>query len=181
VCGPKSARTVVATDRLRVFRRGADDVVCSRYSHRRWKLYRRPPCDGGSEGCDGRTLLAVAGRWVVQVSQHDGGGSGSSGRVNLRAAGARKSAMTYGFDNGRSSVIAAALDRRGAVAWTEGPFPYAVAGSTYTIRRGGGCPPSVVQVADTIDPDSLRLAAGAIRWTQGDEDPSAPSCPIDGR
>src|SRR4051812_25860391 len=135
VCGPKSARTVVATDRLRVFRRGADDVVCSRYSHRRWKLYRRPPCDGGSEGCDGRTLLAVAGRWVVQVSQHDGGGSGSSGRVNLRAAGARKSAMTHGVDNGRARAIAPAPDRPGAGAWPEGPVPSAVAGPPGTSTR----------------------------------------------
>ena len=182
VCGPKAARTVVATDRLRIFRRGKDDIVCSRYSSRRWRLYRRPPARcGGSRGCDGRMLLAVAGRWVVQVRQHDGRGSGDRGRLSLRAAGARRAAMTYGFDNAGTSVIAAALDRRGAVAWLEGPFPYAVAGSTYTIKRGGSCPPTTVAAAQTIDPDSLRLASGAVRWTDGDEEPSAPSCPIDGR
>jgi hypothetical protein len=161
---------VVATDRLRIFRRGGDDVVCSRYSRRRWTLYPH------------HARLAVAGRWVVQVRQHDGAaGSGDDGRLSLRAAGARKAAMTYSFDNVRISIIGAAIDRHGAVAWSEGPFPYAVGGSTYTIKRGGGCRPTTVEEAQTINPNSLRLASGLVRWTEGDEERSAPTCPIDGR
>ena len=32
----------------------------------------------------------------------------------------------------------------------------------------------------TIDSDSLRLFSGAVRWTQAEEERSAPSCPVDG-
>ena len=110
----EAARTVVATDRLRDFR-GCRLRVCSRHSRRRWTLHPR----------SGRTLLAVAGRWVVEGWQRSGG----RGRLRLRAAGARRAARTYVVENPDTDILSAAVDRHGAVAWLEGPFPYAVAGS----------------------------------------------------
>lgn len=178
VCGPKAARTVVATERLRIFRRDTDEVVCSRYSRRRWSLDPRPDqdqCDYSSQGCDGRTHLAVAGRWVLQVTQHLGGGSGSDGTLTLRAAGARIARTTYAFEAWRTSIVTARLDSRGAVAWIErpdGPDPFRVI-------RGGHCDPETLDHGQNIDARSLRIVGGVIRWNNGSDQKSAPACPVD--
>lgn len=180
VCGPKAARTVVATYRLRVFRREGADVVCSRYSRRVWSLDARPDqdqCDFSSQGCHGRTHLAVAGRWVAQVTQHLGGGSGSDGSLSLRAAGARKARMTYSFEAFRTEIVTARVNRFGAVAWIEqpdGPAPLRV-------RSGGSCEPLTLDQGENVVPESLRIAGGSIRWVNGSDERSAPTCPIDTR
>jgi hypothetical protein len=182
ICGPKSAKTVKKTDRLRVFRSGEDQVVCSRYSRRTWKLNPppfQPECDNSSQGCYGRTGLVVAGRWVAQVMQHVGGGAGSNGYVILRAAGTSRAAASYSVESA-SYIMDTQLDRRGSVAWIEGrasaePFDW-----TYRVRRAGGCDPTTLDEGKEIVRNSLRIRASAIEWQNATDARSAPACPRNG-
>ena len=36
-CGPKAAKTVIQNERMRIYRERGEEVVCSRYSPRRWE------------------------------------------------------------------------------------------------------------------------------------------------
>jgi hypothetical protein len=184
VCGPKAARTVISTERLRIFRQRLDEIVCSRYSRRAWTLAPQADqeqCDYSSQGCEGRTHLAAAGRWVAQISQHLGGGSGSLGQLSLRAAGARRPARTYWLEEIGDAFATVRVDRHGAVAWVERSEATKVRGPIYRVRQSGICDPMTLDEGAVIDKDSLSIDAGQIRWSNGSESRTAPSCPIDSR
>ncbi len=178
ICGPKAAKTVARTERLRVYavraRYGVIEYVCSRYSKRRWELtgthYDDEDDCFSSQGCTARTQLLVAGRWVLEVIRHDG--NHSYAWIHLRAAGARRYAATTTVDR----VDHAVLRRDGGVAWIESYFrPERSPGRV--VARFGGCGERLLDEGDDIDPASLRLGGDGVTWGDAGGLQTASLCP----
>ena len=176
VCGPKAAKTIVENERLRIYKRNGSEVVCSRYSSRRWSLWWKLDEDEvcGSQGCGpGRTKLMVAGRWVLQVIYSDGGQGRPYRDVIVRAAGARHEAVHVRVD-GLYDVL---LRRSGETAFIARTFDsFLDPVGRLTVERRG-CEPTTLDEGPEIDPRSLRYVDGRLSWLNAGAERTAPACP----